>query len=182
MDDTLLSRVNRSSRRMALTFHGLAGLLVLVALGVVAWGWLGPDSLAHYVETAYQPGGRIASGYQLAGLVALAVVNLGLWIAGLRSLGRMFHCFTHTEPLNHEAARWMRRAGQWFLAASLFAVFMQVPGSLIASLPNPAGERFVAIGLDSDHLIGLLTSLALIAVAHIQELAALIHAEHRQIV
>ena len=182
MDSVLLERAVRNSRRMALVFRAMAGLLILVAAGVVIWAWQAPDSLVGYLEASVHPGGRIVSGYQLTGLVALALVGLGLGFAGLRSFGRMFECFAHAEPLNHDAARWMRRTGQWFLAATLFTVFMQVPASIIASFPNPPGERFIAIGLNSNHLIGLLASMALIAVARIQELAALVHGEYRQIV
>lgn len=174
--------IARTSRRLALAFKAVALALALLAAALVAGAAVRPGLVAGLAEGQYFPGASIATGYQLWALVAMAVTGLGLAIGGLVALGRMFDAFAGADPLTGRAAAQMRRAGQWFLAATAFSILIQAPASAIASWTNAPGERFVAIALSSDQAIGLLAAAALIALARIQALAAEVRADQRQIV
>jgi hypothetical protein len=94
----------------------------------------------------------------------------------------MFSSVSGEEPLSIEAAAHMRRASRWLLAATVYAMVAQIPASLVASLNQPEGARFIALGLSTSHASGVLASLVLYAVASIQELAAQVRDDNRQIV
>lgn len=181
MDLSIIVRVNRISRLMALVFRGGAWLGALGVFLLLAASVIDPDHIAGWIKSDYPQVMHIME-LQVFLLSAVAGGQLLLTVAAMASLANMFDSVSGAEPLNLAAARHMRQAGRWLLAATIYAMLAQIPASLIVSMYQPEGARFISIGLESSHASGVLAALVLYALASIQELAALVRDDHRQII
>lgn len=181
MENMLSMRVARTSRNLSRVLRGVIALAVGSGIAVLGGAVLAPDIGRGWIRDVY-PSVATVTDSQVFLLAVLAIIQLALTAVALWWLARMFDCVSGEEPLNLEAATLMRRASRWLLAATIYALAMQAPASLIASMNMPEGARFVALGLGSSHASGVLASLVLYAVASIQELAAQVRDDNRQIV
>mgnify|MGYP005820640211 CR=1 FL=1 len=181
MEYSMSTKVTRTSQRLALLLRAVVVLAIVAGLALLAASVLVPELWKGWIRNVY-PQVTDVSEWQVVLLALLATAQLGLTTIALWWLARMFSSVSGEEPLSLEAAAHMRRASRWLLAATLYAMVAQIPASLVASLNQPEGARFIALGLSTSHASGVLASLVLYAVASIQELAAQVRDDNRQIV
>ncbi|MEQ8305364.1 MAG: DUF2975 domain-containing protein [Hoeflea sp.] len=181
MENALMNKVNRVSRRLAMILWVGAAIGTVFGIAVTLAALFRAELLRGWANEAYP----LAEGLthpQIFMLVVLGLGQLALTVAALCALARMFSSVAREEPLNLEASTLMRRASGWLLAATIYAVAVQIPGSLVASVHMPEGSRFISLALSSSHASGVIAALVLFAVASIQELAAQVRDDNRQII
>lgn len=181
MEYSMSNKVIRTSQRLAVLLRVAVALAIALGIAMLAGSLLAPELWKGWIRDMY-PQIADVSDWQVFLLALLATTQLGLTTMALWWLARMFTNVSGEEPLSLEAASQMRRASRWLLAATLYAMAAQIPASLIASMNQPEGARFIALGLSTSHASGVLASLVLYAVASIQDLAAQVHDDNRQIV
>lgn len=181
MEYSMSTNVIRTSHRLAVLLRVLVALGTALGIAMLAGSLLAPELWKGWIRNVY-PQVLDVSDWQVFLLALLATGQLGLTIVALWWLARMFTSVSGEEPLNLEAASHMRRASRWLLAATIYAMAAQIPASLIVSLNQPEGSRFIALAMSTSHASGVLASLVLYAVASIQELAAQVRDDNRQIV
>lgn len=181
MDNSLALKVARTSRNLSRLLRVMTLLGALAGVAVLAGSVVMPELGKNWIRGAYPAVANITDG-QVVLLALIAVLQLALTMVALWWLARMFDCVSGDEPLNLDAASAMRRASRWLLAATIYAMIIQIPASLIVSMYMPEGARFVSIGLGTSHASGILASLVLYAIASIQELAAMVREDNRQII
>lgn len=181
MDFLLAQRVSRTGRRLATLLRVLVYLSITLGIALLGVALLQPELLMDWMRESY-PQVVSVNPFQILLLAGIALGQLALTVTALWSLSKMFDCVARDEPLSLEAASHMRRASRWLLAATLYAMLAQIPASFVVSLYLPQGARFISVGLSSSHASGVLASLVLYAVASIQELAAQVREDNRQII
>lgn len=181
MEYSMSTKVIRTSQRLAVLLRVVVALAIALGVAMLAGSLLAPELWKGWIRNMY-PQIVDVSDWQVFLLALLATAQLGLTTMALWWLARMFTSVSGEEPLSLEAASHMRRASRWLLVATIYAMVAQIPASLIASLNQPEGARFIALGLSTSHASGVLASLVLYAVASIQELAAQVRDDNRQIV
>lgn len=181
MDYLSSLKVARTSRRLVLLLRVVIFLAIMLGLALLAGSVMAPELLQDWVRSTY-PQVVFVTDLQIFLLATIAAVQLMLTIIALWWLAQMFDSVARDEPLSLDAASHMRRSSRWFLAATLYAMLAQILSSLVVSMNQPEGARFIALGLSSGHASGVLASFVLYAVASIQELAAQVRDDNRQIV
>ena len=84
--------------------------------------------------------------------------------------------------LDAATARAVRTSGLWFGAAAMAMLLSTPLLSLVASIGQPEGQRFVLIGVETQHLLAVLLAAVLVTLGHVLVLAADIADDNRQIV
>lgn len=181
MGSLLADKMNRISHRLSMVFRVAMALSMLFAIAIVGIAIVRPGLFDDWANIAYPQAGGLTM-LQIRWLTGLAFGQIALTVTALWALARMFDCLAKDEPLSLEAAVQMRLASRWLLAATLYAMLVQIPASLVASIHLPQGERFIAMALSASHASGVLSSLVLYTVASLQELAARVRNDNRQIV
>jgi len=151
-----MNRVRRLSRWMV---RACWCLLVLLPLGLVVYAWFGSDEaflrhanlLSHALLAPPSTGQWVAAG---------AVLSLPLWLllVGVWHAKACFARFAQGQVFTAEAAAGLRRMAGWVAAAALAALIGSVLASVILTLHHPSGQRMVALGIGSDHLVTLFFS------------------------
>lgn len=181
--DRHLTRARTVSARMRQTMFVLAALVAAVTLWFVFKAatdgpWL--------VRTLYARFGSFApfsvSGLQAGLFILVALLQSAAILAGLMNLARVFGQIAASGGLDVETALQVRRAGVAFGVAALILVLSTPLDALIASIGQPEGQRFLSVGLETQHLLALLLSAVLVTLGHVLALAADIAEDHRQIV
>lgn len=122
------------------------------------------------------------TGLQSTLLIAVGLAQSAAILAGLREIVAMFGGIASTGGVEFDTAIRVRRAGLAFAVAALILVLSTPLETLIASIGQPEGRRFLSVGLESQHLLALLLSAVLVTLGHVLSLAADIAEDNRQIV
>jgi hypothetical protein len=178
-----LARIMRVSRIMAgITLVPVIGLLVVPILAV-ALAFLDPATLdARLVEAmaasqkaALTPATRLVT-------LALAAIPLCLALLGFLSVQRLFNGFAVGEILTPESGRRLRRIGFIVTALGPVTIVIRSVASVVVSLPNPPGERVLAVGFGSNDVTAIIAGMLLIVLGWTLEEAARVADENRQFV
>lgn len=178
-----LARIQRVSRIMAaITLVPVVGLLVVPILAV-ALAFLDPATLdAHLVEAlAASQQAALTPATRLAAL-ALAAIPLCLVLLGFVVVQRLFHGFATGDILTPESGRRLRRIGIIVTALGPVAIVIRSIASVVVSLPNPPGERVLAVGFGSNDVTAIIAGMLLIVLGWTLEEAARVADENRQFV
>ncbi|PWR22628.1 DUF2975 domain-containing protein [Zavarzinia aquatilis] len=153
----------RLRRRSAVLAALTRAVMILLPLAVVLYGELAPafDLLTiakvPWVAVATFDPATVEPWQRHAG-VGVALVSVVLLVVGLHHLHRCFANFARGQALTRENARHFSRFGAW-IAAAVVASFVATPVlSVLFTLGMPAGQRQLAIGLDSNQLVALLVA------------------------
>jgi hypothetical protein len=118
-----------------------------------------------------------------AGLfIVVAILQSAAVLAGLLMLANAFGQISATGGVDYNTAIGVRRAGIAFGIAAIILILSIPLDTLIASIGQPEGRRFLSVGLETQHLLALLLSAVLITLGHVLALAADIAEDNRQIV
>ncbi|MBB99601.1 MAG: hypothetical protein CML67_08710 [Rhodobacteraceae bacterium] len=178
-----LARIQRVSRIMAaITLVPVVGLLVVPILAV-ALAFLDPatldarlvEALAASQQAALTPATRLAA-------LALAAIPLCLALLGFVVVQRLFHGFATGDILTPESGRRLRRIGIIVTALGPVAIVIRSIASVVVSLPNPPGERVLAVGFGSNDVTAIIAGMLLIVLGWTLEEAARVADENRQFV
>lgn len=148
-----LNRVRRLSRWMV---RACWSLLVMLPAGLVAYAWIGSEEaflrhanlFTHSLQTPPSSGQWMAAG---------ALLSLPLWLllVGVWHAKACFSRFAQGQVFTAEAAAGLRRVAGWVAAAALSALMGSMLASVILTLHHPTGQRMLAVGIGSDHLVTL---------------------------
>ncbi|MEQ8738486.1 MAG: hypothetical protein RID59_07945, partial [Hoeflea sp.] len=119
MENALMNKVNRVSRRLAMILWVGAAIGTVFGIAVTLAALFRAELLRGWANEAYP----LAEGLthpQIFMLVVLGLGQLALTVAALCALARMFSSVAREEPLNLEASTLMRRASGWLLAATIY--------------------------------------------------------------
>jgi hypothetical protein len=178
-----LARIRRVSRIMSgITLVPIVALFVVPVLAV-ALAFLDPATLdAHLVEAlsasqqeALTPATRLAA-------LALAAIPLCLALLGFFAVQRLFNGFASGDILTPESGRRLKRIGLIVTALGPVTIVIRSIASVVVSLPNPPGERVLAVGFGSNDVTAIIAGMLLIVLGWTLEEAARVADENRQFV
>lgn len=95
--------------------------------------------------------------------VVAGIVPVLVWLWTLDQMRRLFACYKVGAVLTDQSARFIQRIGLGFMAVALVQIVMIPVQSLILTFANPAGERSISVGLNSD-MLGFLIAAGLMTV------------------
>lgn len=177
----------RSARRLAGRMRRLIlSLAVVVAAGAayLLWQVASDPAAAELFLSRHLADGRpvrLTAATSLA-LAAVALVQAGTLLAALKALSSLFAGFERGDPLGFQGAVHIRAAGRRLLAFVAIAIAARPLATLLVSLNNPPGERYVTFAVGSNDLLGLLACGVLFTIGHVLALAARVNDDNRQIV
>ncbi|MFA5121818.1 DUF2975 domain-containing protein [Zavarzinia sp.] len=153
----------RLRRRSAALAALTRAVMILLPLAVVLYGELAPAF--DLLTIARVPGTAVAAfdpatlaPWQRHAGVGVVLVSVLFLVVGLHHLHRCFANFAKGQALTRENARHFSRFGAW-IAAAVVASFLATPVlSVLFTFGMPAGQRQLAIGLDSNQLVALLVA------------------------
>lgn len=160
----------------------IALLLIVLVMVVIGLGILAnPGSVAdHYPGAQLYP--QLIGRGQIVLILAINVIAVILICSALLALWDLFGAFERGDILTARTAALMRRAGGYFLAASLWGVVAETLTILVLTAPNPAGEKQLSVGFSGDDLFPLLLAGVLFAIGQVLTMAAAINAENKEFV
>ncbi|MCQ0989231.1 DUF2975 domain-containing protein [Jiella marina] len=180
---TSIDMIVRLGRRLRLLVAATMAFLVAGALALFLMGVFSPGTLRDVLMEHATAGRPVTlSAGALAGATVLGAAGLSLLLLALKSLWDMFSEFERRAPLSRSAAGHLRQAGLLFLAFAIWRLVSVPVASLVLSVGNTPGERFVAVSIGSADLLAVLTGGVLVIVGHVMALAAEIDEDNRQIV
>jgi hypothetical protein len=173
-------RVCRLSRALvALVMVAGAGIALIGAFRALTdLPWF--TALLH-TNFAVDPGASLSLAQALA-IIAILLAEVAVLYLGLYALWRAFGAVLASASITRAMARWMRRAGWAFAASTLLMVLAHPLITLIATAGQPSGKHQVVLSFGTSELMTLLTSVTLIAFAHILLLGAEISDDNSLIV
>jgi hypothetical protein len=178
-----LARIRRVSRIMAgITLVPIIALFVVPVLAV-ALAFLDPatldtrlvEALSASQQAALTPATRLAA-------LALAAIPLSLALIGFFAVQRLFHGFSSGDILTPESGRRLKRIGLIVTALGPLTIVIRAIASVVVSLPNPSGERMLAVGFGSNDVTTVIAGMLLIVLGWTLEEAARVADENRQFV
>lgn len=175
-----LQRIRRVSRAMA--WVTLAGAL-LVPVALVAIAAFEPTGLDDWLRSAVDasnstvltPATRIAT-------LAIACIPVLLAVAVLLLLHKLFLGFSRGAVLVPASGRILRQIGLIIAILAPLQIVLCAVASVVLSLPNPPGERELAIGIGSDDISTLIAGMLLIVLGWTLEEAASVADENSRFV
>jgi len=171
-----LARLQRLSRTFErFTVAGIA-LVATVPFAIV----LVPDLLADALAGRFGAAGtglEVGLGLRIAAAGILAV-PLAVMLWGLMAVRRLFAGFARGQILTEGAAGDLRRFAVAIVLQAPLSPLVTAVLSLVLSAGNPAGERFLTIGLSSTDYFALLVGAVLYAAATVMGEAARLSAEN----
>ena len=180
---TNLEKARTVSARMRHSVLGFAALVALVTFWFVFKAATDGPWLA---QTLYARFGNFAplniSGLQATLFIVIGLLQSAAVLTGLMMLANVFGQISATGGVEYNTAVQVRRAGIAFGIAAIILILSTPLDTLIASIGQPVGHRFVSIGVETQHLLALLLSAVLITLGHVLALAADIAEDNRQIV
>ena len=178
-----LEKVRALSRTMRLVMVALGVFVAAITIWYVLKAATDSDWLAEMLQRQFGAFAPFSVSPLQTGLfVMLNLLQTGAVLIALAQLARVFGHISATGGVDYGTAICVRGAGIWFGTAAVLMVLSTPVTSLIASLGQPEGRRFLSIGLETQHLLALLLSAVLITLGHVLALAADIAEDNRQIV
>ncbi|MBL6432188.1 MAG: DUF2975 domain-containing protein [Alphaproteobacteria bacterium] len=107
---------------------------------------------------------------------------LCLALLGFVVVQRLFHGFATGDILTPESGRRLKRIGLIVTALGPVAIVIRSIASVVVSLPNPPGERVLAVGFGSNDVTAIIAGMLLIVLGWTLEEAARVADENRQFV
>jgi hypothetical protein len=177
---------DRAKRLSRLLQHAVLALGIIAgaaALWAIVFAALDPEFLRDTLKTRFGAFAPLSvSGLQVLLFdLFIALQTLPLLLA-LVSLWRAFGEIARTGGLDQTTALHVRGAGLRFGVTAVIMVLADPLLSLIASIGGLPGQRFVSVGLETQHLLAVLLSAVLVTLGHVLALAADIAEDNRQIV
>ena len=96
-------------------------------------------------------------------MLAVAAVTVLLWLVVLDQMRRLFRCFASGQVLSDAVAGHIRRIGWGLLGLSIWQVLVVPVTSVLLTWDNPAGQRSLSVGLNSD-MVGFALAAGLMIV------------------
>lgn len=181
--------INNLEKARALSARMRQAVVVLAALVTLATVWFVAKAAtdgAWLAQLLYSRFGSFTpqtiSGLQSGLFILAALLQSGSVLAGLMALANAFGQISATGGIDVNSAARVRRAGIAFGIAAIILILSTPVNALIASIGQPEGQRFLSIGVETQHLLALLLSAVLITLGHVLALAADIADDNRQIV
>ncbi|AWK87471.1 DUF2975 domain-containing protein [Azospirillum thermophilum] len=152
-----LARIRLVSRLMA---AGCLAALVVTPL-LVCWWWATADVADLYISVTQ--GSWPAPGrpyppldpWQRAAGCLLTLIPVGVTMAGLVRARRCFALFADGVYFDLRVVAGLRGFAGLSALATALGFVVQAPASALLSLQNPAGERFVTLGIGSGQIYPL---------------------------
>lgn len=149
-----MQHVRRISRWMVVACWGV--LIVLPLSLAVYWATASNALLAEHAHLPAQAiQGSIALWQRIAAAVATGV-PLALLLVGVWQAKRCFEMFAHGQVFTRQATSLLRRFAGWVAWAALAALLCGALTSVLLTLHNPPGARYLSIGVGSNHVFTLL--------------------------
>ena len=173
-------RLGRLMRHAALAL----GLIVSAVALVTAYQTLSdPAFLGEVLKMRFGAFAPLSYGmFQRLLFIALVLVQIAPLLLALAALRRVFGAIAESGGLDVATARAVRASGLWFGAAALAMLLSTPLLSLVASIGRPEGQRFVSVGVETQHLLAVLLAAVLVTLGHVLALAAEIADDNRLIV
>lgn len=147
-------RIRRVSRFLEITC-----LLLIVALPLIVaayWGMTDAKTLAVRANlspdamlSALQPWQRLAAGVMAE--IPLCLLLTGVWYAR-----KCFRLFASGHHFTADATLCLYRFSGWAMASAIASILCSSAISVLMTLHNPPGLRYLAIGISSDQVFLLL--------------------------
>lgn len=128
----------------------LALIITLPILVALYWLWADAGTLA--VHSNLSPSaiqGELLSWQRMVGGL-LAEIPLVLLLLGVWEARRCFLLFATGQIFTATAVNCLRRFAGWALASAMAAIVAGVVSSVVMTLNNPEGMRYLAVGIGSD--------------------------------
>jgi hypothetical protein len=109
-------------------------------------------------------------------------VPLCLALLGFFAVQRLFRGFASGDILTPESGRRLKRIGLIVTALGPATIVIRSIASVVVSLPNPPGERVLAVGFGSNDITAIIAGMLLIVLGWTLEEAARVADENRQFV
>jgi hypothetical protein len=182
MTDTI-DRAKKLSRLLQYAVMGLGVIVGAVTLWAIVFAVLDPNFLPEALKARFGAFAPLsASGVQVLLFdVFMALQTLPLLLA-LISLWRAFGEIARTGGVDQATALHVRSAGIRFGLTAVILILATPLLSLIASIGALPGQRFLSVGLETQHLLAILLSAVLVMLGQVLSLAAEIADDNRQIV
>ncbi|SKA30129.1 Protein of unknown function [Enhydrobacter aerosaccus] len=172
-------RIKTLSHRLSLLCGGL--ILMIPVVCILYWGMSSTEAISR--QFLGEPGAIL----QLSGaqrrmavvLTAIAVVPLGLALASLRQLLRLYAEGTIFDAQNVAA---IGKIGKWLVwfGVAQFVDATLIP--LVLTLSNPPGHRILSITLSMGVIEAVLLGAVMLVIAHVMDEARIIADEQAQTV
>jgi Protein of unknown function (DUF2975) len=160
-----LQRIRRISRAMVFVCMGL----IVVLPVALAWCWATLDA-SELARQSNLPGTAVQlpllawQRWVSGGVTGVPLVMLlvGVWHAK-----RCFEQFAKGHIFTAQATLCLRRFAGWVAAAALAAIVAGTLTSVLLTLQNPPGMRWLAVGFSSNHLLTLFFATLVWLMAHV---------------
>ena len=182
MDESRSEALRRAARRARLLIDGLLVLASAFVALCLLWGLSDPHAVAELLraqDATYRAG---MADWQARSLVALLVLQTGLWGAALFALRGVFQGMQQDPPFPARAVLGARHAFRWMLAGFLFSLLTMPLAAVLGSLHMPPGQRVLSIELGSGHALTLVVLTLTAIMSRAFALAAELWQDHVEIV
>lgn len=143
----------------------LLGMGTLLALPLLFWTQ--PDWVEQTARQSWNIGEhamQLDGAARLAGFAA-GLAPLGLALAALWQIWRLFGCYARAEVFSARASRHLLRLAQAVITLAPALPLGHTLAVLALTWRNPPGQRLLVFGLSSQHYLALLLGLVLLAMA-----------------
>jgi hypothetical protein len=139
----------------------LAGILyysTIVVMAVVVIGTIVTLAMSYPTRVTLQqanPGIAVAPGITdglIMASVVFSLVPMVIWVWTLNQMRLLFGCYKTGAVLTDQSARVIRRIGVGFMGLAVVQLALIPIQGIILTWANPAGERALSIGINSDTL------------------------------
>lgn len=147
-------RIQRVSR-----FLDVTCLLLIVALPLIVavyWGVADPKTLVvranlspDAIHSTLLPWQRLTAGFMAE--IPLCLLLMGFWHAR-----KCFRLFASGHVFTTEAMLCLHRFSSWAMASAIASIICSPVSSVLMTLQNPPGLRYLAIGISTDQVFLLL--------------------------
>ncbi|WP_048644789.1 DUF2975 domain-containing protein [Nitratireductor soli] len=173
-------RLRRLSRVMRSAVLACAALILVGVAWVLGVSLSDPAGFENLLREGLSIAGPVTLTSSSIGItIVLIAVQVGLLLAALYCVWRMFGAFAAEEPLSGESARWMRRAGVAFVAIASGSIVLHTVMVLALTMGNPPGQKALSIGIGSSELLSLLIACIMYMTSHLMAVAAEARADQR---
>lgn len=175
-----MERLRRLSRLMQNIVLVFTGVLFVAACWVILGSFSNKAGFEGVLRQSLSIDGPITLTSSSIGVtVVLMLVQLGLFVAALYCVWRMFGAFAAEEPLSGDSALWMRRAGLSFVVVAGGSIVLQTAVILVLTLGNPPGQKMLAVGVGSSELLALLIASIMYMTSRLITVAAEVRADQK---
>jgi hypothetical protein len=172
-------------RTLVLIVRGLTLIGVAMVVLLPLWFWQSPEAVR-------------ALGHQLAGLARdtsivvdvntlrwgalLSTVPIGLALASLWHLWRLFGEYAQQRVFSRTALHHLRRFATWSLVAAVAAPLIRAAGSVLLTMNNPPGQRMLVVNLSWHDYLGVLFGVVFWSIAMVMSEAVRVAEENESFV